>query len=350
MDVQRRNCVTMKSLPAYPRGTFGLLLAAAASASVAIGQDEPMTPSTADYSITSFPSEGATLCGRLYRPQNRSEADKLPLLIMAHGYSATINGMVADRYAERFVSEGFAVLLYDHRNFGGSGGEPRQQINIWTQARGYRDAIDYASTLPGIDPARIGIWGDSMSGGEVIVVAAMDHRVKAVIGQVPSCGDDPVPADPDGTLFASIRETFLHGDISATPDNTVGPIPVVSFSPEIHPSMMQPMTAFRWFTEYGGRYGTEWKNWVTHVTPNVPVYFSPGLCVRHLDAALLMIVAYEDEMPYVSSEIARDVYAMAPEPKQLHQIDGGHFGIVEFPSALFDEACAVQVDFLRQYL
>jgi len=32
---------------------------------------------------------------------------------MAHGFSATINGMVADRYAEVFCNAGFAVLLYD---------------------------------------------------------------------------------------------------------------------------------------------------------------------------------------------------------------------------------------------
>lgn len=57
-------------------------------------------------------------------------------MIMAHGFSATINGMTADRYAEVFHNTGFAVLLYDHRNFGISDGDPRQQINPWIQARG----------------------------------------------------------------------------------------------------------------------------------------------------------------------------------------------------------------------
>ena len=48
---------------------------------------------------------------------------------MAYGFSATITGMVADNYAEAFYDAGFAVLLYAHRNFGISGGEPRQEIN-----------------------------------------------------------------------------------------------------------------------------------------------------------------------------------------------------------------------------
>lgn len=98
---------------------------------------------------------------------------------MAHGYSATIHGMCADRYAEAFCKAGFAVLLYDHRNLGISDGEPRQQTNKWIQARGYRDAINFVTTLSEIDHSKIGLWGDSMSGGEVMVVAAIDQKGKS---------------------------------------------------------------------------------------------------------------------------------------------------------------------------
>ena len=50
---------------------------------------------------------------------------------------------------------GITALIYDHRNFGVSEGEPRFEINPWVQCRGYRDALDYASTLEEIDPERI---------------------------------------------------------------------------------------------------------------------------------------------------------------------------------------------------
>ena len=69
---------------------------------------------------------------------------------MAPGFSATISGMVADRYAEVFSNADYFVLLYDHRNFGQSDGEPRQEINEWIQARGYRDAITFVMSLPEI--------------------------------------------------------------------------------------------------------------------------------------------------------------------------------------------------------
>ncbi|MEZ5278791.1 MAG: CocE/NonD family hydrolase [Opitutaceae bacterium] len=299
------------------------------------------------YRMVEFPSEGALLRGRLYLPEGRT--GRLPIIVMAHGYSATINGMVADRYAERYVGAGFAVLLYDHRNFGISGGEPRQEVNIWTQARGYLDALDYVTRLSEIDTERIAIWGDSMSAGEVIVVAAVDPRVKAVVAQIPSCGDDPPTDDPDGTLFASIRDTLLNGDIQATPETTVGPLPVVSYAPEMVPSIMKPISAFRWFIDYGAQYGTKWENRVTHVTPAVPVGFSPGICVPHIKVPLLMVVAYEDEMPYCSADVARHVYGMAPGPKRLHQLGGGHFGLLYYPSPLFEDASRVQIDFLREH-
>ena len=68
------------------------------------------------YSLVEFPSAGFIIRGRLYLPENRAEP--YPIIVMAHGYSATINGMIADKYAEEFCNAGFAVLLFDHLNFG----------------------------------------------------------------------------------------------------------------------------------------------------------------------------------------------------------------------------------------
>lgn len=299
------------------------------------------------YREIEFKSEGATLRGRLYTPENNST--KLPVIIMAHGYSATIEGMVADRYAEVFQTGGFAVLLYDHRNLGISDGEPRQEINRWTQARGFRDAIDFVVTLPGIDSSKIGLWGDSMSGDEVIFVAAMDHRVKTVVAQVPACGRELPPPDPDGKLFSSLKNTFNNGDIS-THETKRGPMPIVSFDQESFPSLLEPLTAFKWFMEYGGRYNTKWVNHATYVTPKVPTKFNSVLCISRIKAALLMMVAFEDEMPGANSSVARYAFSIAPEPKQLVEIDGGHFGLLYYPGKLFDETSKTQVEFFRKHL
>ncbi len=300
------------------------------------------------FRIVEFPSEGAILRGRLYLYPGASKPQ--PIVIMAHGFSATIHGMVAEKYAEVFYEAGFSVLLYDHRNFGISGGEPRQQINKWIQARGYCDALNFVATLPEIDADRIAIWGDSASAGEVIVVGAVDERVKAIVAQVPACGEELPPADSEAFLFQSIKDTFLHGDVNGTPDIVEGPLPVVSFDQMSVPSLLTPLTAFHWFIEYGARYGTHWENCATRANPKTPAPFHPLLCAPHLKAPILMMIAVQDEMPGANSDVSRIAFDLAPEPKEKVEMDGGHFGLLYHPGELFELASHKQRDFLIRYL
>jgi len=299
------------------------------------------------YSIVEFSSEGATLRGRYYAHPDTSKP--APIVIMAYGFACTITNMVADNYAEAFHEAGIAVLLYDHRNFGISGGEPRQEINKWLQARGYRDAIDFVTTLPEIDASRIAIWGDSMSGNEVLVVGALDERVSAVVAQVPAIGRTAPPPDPDGKLFAALRETFFHGDVNGTPETTTPRMPVVSFDQGTIPSLLTPLTAYRWFMEYGARYGTGWENWGTRVNADTPVPLSAVLSAPYLKVPVLMLISPNDEMPGANTEVARMAWDLTPEPKELVEVDGGHFGIVHYPSPLFDQSVNAQKDFLIRH-
>ena len=296
-----------------------------------------------------FPSEGATLRGKLYLPDISDASESLlATVVMAHGTSATIT-MVIDRYAQAFCDSGFAVLLYEHRNFGISDGEPRQEINPWVQARGYADAITYAASLDEVDPERIAIWGDSYSGGHAIAVAAVDERVKAVVVQCPVCG--PVAQDDSsGTEFGKFQETFWEGDVTGKIATRTGPMPVVSFDQVRHPSLLQPLSAFRWFIEHGGRQGSGWQDDVTRVLPTTPVPFSPLLCSPHVKAPTLMIVAPEDEMVQANPAISRQAFDLLSGPKEWYEIAGGHFGLLWHPGELFEEASHVQREFLLSNL
>ena len=166
--------------------------------------------------------DGVTLRGWHYLPVGRSGA--LPTIIMAHGFSA-VKEMYLDRFAEAFSSAGLAAVVFDNRNFGASDGEPRQEIDPWRQVRDYRDAITFAETLPETDAERIGIWGSSYSGGHVIVVGAIDRRVKCVVAQVPLVSghanarrlirSDMLPA---GTGHVQRRPARTHGRAAASND------------------------------------------------------------------------------------------------------------------------------------
>jgi pimeloyl-ACP methyl ester carboxylesterase len=294
-----------------------------------------------------FESEGATLRGRLYRATRAQQAG--PLLIMAHGTSATIR-MVADEYAAAFARGGFNVLLYDHRNLGSSDGEPRQEINPWIQSRGYIDAITFAQSLAGVDPTRIALWGDSYTGGQVVMIAACDDRVRAVVAQCPVFGATLPTIDATPETFAIIKHTLLHGDVHGTPATTTGPLPVVSADQAGTPSLLQPIQAFRWFIDYGGRPGSGWSNSVTRVIPPTPILFNPVLCAPFVKVPVLLMVAPADEMVHANYAVAKAAYAMLPEPKHWHDIADGHFGLLYHPSERFDEASGIQIAFLQRHL
>src|ERR671925_702312 len=129
-----------------------------------------------------FDAEGVTLRGWLYLPDGAT--GPVPTVVMAHGFSA-VKEMFLDSFAEAFAAGGLGALVFDNRNFGASDGKPRQHIDPWQQVRDYRDAITFAESLAEIDRARIGVWGSSYSGGHVLVLGAIDRRVKCVVSQVP---------------------------------------------------------------------------------------------------------------------------------------------------------------------
>lgn len=106
-----------------------------------------------------------------------------PVVVMAHGLSGTRRDGLGP-FAERFAAAGIAALLFDHRGFGDSGGEPdlfhpRLQLDDW------RAAIACARSLPSIDPERVATFGSSMGGGNALAAAADDRRVAAAVSQVP---------------------------------------------------------------------------------------------------------------------------------------------------------------------
>lgn len=293
-----------------------------------------------------FVSHGVTLRGLLDLP--RAATSPPPIVIMAHGFSATIDGMVAERYAEVFRGAGLATLLFDHRGFGRSGGEPRQRIDHWLQVIGYRDAIDFVSTLTDVDGSRPALWGDSLSGGCVIVVAAFDARVAAVITQVPACGDTPPPSDDDGAIVRAMRRLFSSAELCADPD-VEGPMPVVSADQMHAPSALTPLSAFRWFMAYGAMHGTSWQNWIT-VAQRAAEPYHPVLCAGHVHAPALFVVAADDEMPGANAAISRLAFGRAAGPKELLEIGGGHFGLLYHPGDLFDRASRAERDFLARHL
>lgn len=128
-----------------------------------------------------FESQGVTCRGWLLTPDGGS--GPFPTVVMAGGWCYT-REIVMPHYAEFFLREGMAALIFDYRNLGASDGDRRQHLDPRMQIEDYKNAISFAESRPEVDNDRIGVWGISYSGGHSLIVAATDPRVKAVVSNV----------------------------------------------------------------------------------------------------------------------------------------------------------------------
>lgn len=132
-------------------------------------------------SRSDFASQGVRCSGDLYLPAG---VEHPPVVVMAHGFASERSfGLPA--YAERFAGAGMAAYLFDYRCFGDSDGEPRNLVDPRRHLEDWEAAVAHVRSLGGIDSGRLALWGTSFSGGHVIVTAAKDARVKAIVAQVP---------------------------------------------------------------------------------------------------------------------------------------------------------------------
>src|SRR5262252_242993 len=268
-----------------------------------------------------FNAEGVTLRGWFYAAGTGGAP--APAVVMAHGFSA-VKEMYLDSFAEVFAAAGLNVLVFDNRNFGASDGEPRQEIDPWAQVRDYRHAITYAGTLPEVAPGRIGIWGSSYSGGHVLVVAAIDRRVKAVVCQVPLIsGHDNLRALVRADFIAGLREQFDADRLARFGGEPPVMIPVVDKDP-LAPSALPTPDSWEWFTQTGETRAPAWRNEVTLRSVEMFTEYEPGTYLPYISPTpLLLLVAEGDHL--VPAELAIAAYENARQPKELVILPDGHF-------------------------
>jgi fermentation-respiration switch protein FrsA (DUF1100 family) len=272
---------------------------------------------------------GIELSAWLFVPDHQD--GPLPAITMAHGYAGTkYHGI--EPMATAFAEAGFVVLLHDHRGFGDSGGEPRQDVNPWQQISDWRRAISYLQDRPEVDENRIGLWGTSYAGGHAIVLGATDSRLKAIVSQVPTidghaAGLRRVP--PEGVanleaLFADDERAQFRGEppMTQTIVSTDAGTPSTYKAAEIVDFYLQHIP------------DGVWENKVTVRSMRWTRMYAPGDYIERVSPTpLLMLVARHDHTAV--TDLALKAYERALEPKRLELIDGGHFDpyLCEFDTA-----------------
>src|SRR6266571_7600715 len=124
-----------------------------------------------------IPFDGSHIAGILREPHGRGPH---PVMIMIPGLDSTKEELRSTE--DLFLERGIATVSVD----GPGQGEAEYDLPIrpdW-EVPG-RAIIDAVTRLPGIDQARIGIWGVSLGGYYAAGVASGDERVRAAISLCP---------------------------------------------------------------------------------------------------------------------------------------------------------------------
>src|SRR5262245_12394336 len=91
-----------------------------ASSIVLAQQDGPLNfsvPDNIEARATDIWSEGTRMSATVFRP-NPADADKLPTILMAHGWGGTAAALTRDAVA--FAQAGYLVVTFDYRGWGKS--------------------------------------------------------------------------------------------------------------------------------------------------------------------------------------------------------------------------------------
>ena len=286
--------------------------------------------------------DGVELGAWLYLP--KSDTHRCPAITMAHGYAGVKEHGIT-RFAEAFADAGFVVLLHDHRTFGVSGGDPRQDVDPWRQLVDWRRAISYLESRPEVDSKRIGLWGTSYAGGHALVLGATDRRIACVASQVPTIsgyqqGLRRVAPEGVAALEAALDEDERAQARGEPPRRQA----VVSADTAV-PASYRTKDAIDFYLQPLGE-GARWENSVTMRSTRLARMYEPGVWAPRISPTpLLMIVALRDTITL--TDLALASYEQALEPKKLVLIPGGHFDPYR---SEFKISCGAAVGWFRQHL
>jgi len=239
--------------------------------------------------------EGITISGQLYLPTDKAP---YPTVCVCHGIPARVPDPGDDGgyplVAERICREGFAVLLFNFRGTGASGGN----LDVLGWTRDLKAAIDYLCTLPDVDKSRLSLLGFSGGAAVSVYVASQDSRVSCVA----ACA---CPAE--FTFITEVDEPWSVID------------------------HFRSIGVFR--DKNFPRSAEEWLNGFRLVRP---VEYVAGIAPR----PLLLVHGSKDETVDISH--AYRLHDKAGEPKQMIVVDGAGHRLRQD-----DRAMAIVIDWLK---
>lgn len=142
-----------------------------------------MDTSLVEVQTLKIPLDDIVVNARLYLPKQQNNFNSipnglLPLILYNHGWAMNFKLPQITMWGYAIAGTGrYACLLYECRGHGKTTGKK----NLGLIFKDIPKIIDYATTLPNIDPNRMGFAGISMGGEIALTKAFEDPRIKATV-------------------------------------------------------------------------------------------------------------------------------------------------------------------------
>ena len=290
-------------------------------------------------------TSGAEECAAWYYPTTDGSC-----VIMAGGFAVT-KEPGTDLFARRFHEAGFGVLAFDYRGIGESEGRPRQVLPLRHQRADWQAAMAFARTLPGVDPARLALWGFSASGGHVLHAAAAAPQDQpppaAVVAQTPNVGGFAATrhATRHQKPWAMLR--FLGRALLDTVGGIVGRppllVPLGGAPGEVAAITTPDVADSDRALNPGGRY-PEWRQEVAARSALGLAMARPGRVTPRIRCPLLVLVCEDDATAAPGPAVAA---AQRAPHAEVVRVPGGHYAPFLGAHAAAVEA---QLSFLRRHI
>ena len=272
--------------------------------------------------------------------------DNGAIVVMAGGF-AVPKEPATDRFAAAFHAAGFSVLAFDYRRLGESGGQPRQVVRIDDQLADWDAALAFAGGLPGVDRGKVAAWAFSLSGGQVLAVAARHPELAAVIAQTPVADGRAATrnAARHQTVRALLRFTGVAvldalGSLIGRPPRLIplaGPRGTVAVL-----TTPDALDGDRALLPFDGPDG--WPQVAAARSALRLGSYRPGRLARRIQCPLLVVACSDDQSALAEPAIKAAEQARRAE---LLVLPGGHYA--PFLEA-HDDTVAAEIAFLRKYL
>lgn len=292
-----------------------------------------------------FPSDGLTLAGDLRLPAP-GVASPAPAIVFT-GPLSGVKEQVTGLYAGLLAEAGFVTLAFDHRNFGASGGEPRQHEDAAGKLADLEAATSFLATRPEVDPARIGACGICLGGGYALRFAAFEPRIRA-LACIAGGYNDPA-AMRAGMGTDGYRATLAELAEVAQRQYATGEVEyLAAVSDDGTPALMGGQEPWDYYgTERSASPG--WVNRLTRLTLRELLTADLAKGAEFISPTPLLVVHGRTDT-YCSPEGAASVYERAGPPKDVLWLDTtNHIDLYDQPRYV-QPAAERTIDWFRQHL